>query len=60
MCSMGMTAERLLDHIGITDEEIFQQFGGTRSELAASLGLPTEAEVIEFLKQHSEPHAVSD
>ena len=60
MCSMGMTADRLLDHIDISDEEILERFGQTRAEHAESLGLPTEAEVIEFLKRYAKPHAVSD
>ena len=60
MCSMGMTADRLIDHLEMSDEEIFDHFGETRDQLAASLGLPSEAEVLAFLKQFSEPHAVSD
>ncbi|MYG90099.1 MAG: hypothetical protein F4188_00960 [Chloroflexi bacterium] len=60
MCSMGMTADRLLDHLGMSADEIFEQFGEPREELADSLGLPTEAEVLTFLEQYTEQHAVSD
>ena len=60
MCSMGMTADRLLDHLGMSDEQILAEFGESRDKLAASLGLPSEAEVLEFLEQYSEQHAVSD
>lgn len=60
MCSMGMTADRLLDHLDMSDEEIVEEFGEPRDKLAASLGLPSEAEVIEFLEHYSEQHAVSD
>ena len=60
MCSMGMTAERLLDHLEMSDEEIYEEFGETREQLTVSMGLPSEAEVLEFLERYSEQHAVSD
>ena len=60
MCSMGMTADRLLDHLDMSDDEIFEHFGEPREQLAGSLSLPSEAEVLEFLDQYSEQHAVSD
>ena len=60
MLALGMTADQLLDSMGLTDEEIQAEFGETREALAASLGLPSEEEVIEFGQQFSVPDAIHD
>ena len=60
MLALGMTADQLLDSMGLTDEEILAEFGETREALAVSLGLPTEEEVIEFGKRYAVPDAIHD
>ncbi len=53
MLALGMTAERLIEHTGLTDDEIKHHFGFSRNELVESLDLPTEEEVLDFSGQHA-------
>ncbi|MCY3572131.1 MAG: hypothetical protein OXH19_12450 [Chloroflexi bacterium] len=58
MLEYGQTPHELLDSTGLTNEEILEQFGAERDELAASLGMPSREELIIFKHLRAEKHAL--
>ena len=54
----GQTPHELLDSTGLTDQEIVEQFGVERDELAASLGMPSREELVIFNHLRAEKHAL--
>ena len=54
----GQTPHELLDAIGLSDQEIVEQFGVERDQLAASLGMPSQEELAIFNHLRAAQHAL--
>ena len=54
----GQTPHELLDATGLSDQEIVEQFGMKRDQLAASLGMPSQEELAIFSYLRAARHAL--
>ena len=54
----GQTPHQLLDATGLSDQEVVDQFGMDRDQLAASLGMPSQEELAIFDHLRAAQHAL--
>jgi len=54
----GQTPHEAIEATGLNDQEIVEQFGMDRDQLAASLGLPSREELIIFNHLRAARHAL--